>query len=397
MILSNHPFNTRLASLVFAIGFFCSCATTNVNVDAFIADKDYDNALTAIEVELEKNPNQPDLYFLKATINGKLADQVSVYERKPFYENMIEALDETNIMAIEDSSFQDKADNLALGYWTKEYNNGLKSYEAGSKNNVYDESIAHFQNSISIKPTEIKGYKSLSIAQYNSGDIDIAIETLNEARFVVENEAELFEDLGFLYLEVGNAEQSAYYYNLANTDIVKNKNVAFGLVNAYIAAENNADALDLLNQLVNYYPKDAKLHNVYGTQLYNEASNLFDELTAAYVTYDSSSVESIKVEIEGVSELAEKEFIKAYSTDTSDVEFIESLAVFYNNMAGNYFSLMKTSFDEDNSAIKGKALTLVDFAITYYTSLASLAPQNDLIDNKIRTLKTLKSSWATTE
>ncbi len=184
---------------------------------------------------------------------------------------------------------------------------------------------------------------------------------------------------------------------MANTDIVKNKNVAFGLVNAYIAAGNNADALDLLNQLVGHYPKDAKLHNVYGTQLYNETSSLFEELKVAYVTYDSSAVVSIKVEIEGVSELAEKEFIKAYSTDTSDVEFIESLAVFYNNMTGNYFSLLKTSFEEDHASIKERALTLVDFALTYYTKLASLSPQEDQIDNKIRTLNTLKSSWTSSE
>ena len=397
MTLSNHPFNARFASLVFAIGFFCSCATSKVNVESLIANKDYDNALTAIEAELVKKPNQPELYFQKASINGKLADQVSVSDRAPYYRSMMEALNSAKSIALEDSSIQKRADSLATNYWAKEYNTGLKSYETGGKNDFYDEAIAHFENSILIHPTEIKSYKSLSIAQYNSGDVDVAIETLNEARFVVDTEAELFEDLGFLYLETGNAEQSAYYYNLANTDIVKNKNVAFGLVNAYIAAEKNADALDLLNQLVSHYPKDAKLHNVYGTQLYNEASSLFEELKAAYVTYDSSSVESIKVEIEGVSELAEKEFIKAYSTDTSDVEFIESIAVFYNNMAGNYFSLMNTSFEEDNISIKGKALTLVDFAITYYVKLASLSPQNNQIDNKIRTLNTLKSSWTSTE
>lgn len=385
---------TRLASILLVVGFFYSCASSKVNINTLVANNDYKGALAQIDKELEKNPNQPALYYQKAVINGQLAANASLAQRASFYKSLTEALNITRELGGDNLELINKSDSLALEYWKNEYNKGLQSYEIDSKSNVYDETIAHAKNAIILNNSDINGYKLLSVVQYNNNQIDAAIITLNDARLNVENETALFEDLGFLYLEIGNAEQSAYYYSLANTDLVKNKNVAFGLVNAYIAAQDNANALDLLNQLVLKYPKDAQIHNVYGTQLYKEACSLFEQLTTAYNMNDSSKVVNLKVEIEAISEIAEQELIKAYKSDTSNVEFIESLAVFYNNMAGNYFSQLNTVFENDADETQKKALSLVDFAISYYGKLSTMFTYNEKVELKLNILKKLKNTWA---
>src|SRR5690606_12563273 len=133
----------------------------------------------------------------------------------------------------------------------------------------------------------------------------------------------------------------------------------------------------------------AQIHNVYGTQLYKETSNLFEQLTTAYNMNDSSKVVKLKVEIEAISEIAEEELIKAYKSDTANVEFIESLAVFYNNMAGNYFSQLETNSEDDTTEIRNKALSLVDFAISYYSKLATIYSHNEQAELKLDTLNKL--------
>ncbi|MEP0009375.1 MAG: hypothetical protein ABJF72_09285, partial [Balneola sp.] len=101
---------------------------------------------------------------------------------------------------------------------------------------------------------------------------------------------------------------------------------------------------------------------------------------------------TLSVEIEGVSENAENELIKAYQMDSSNLEFVESLAVFYNNMSGNYFSIYQVAFQGDKDTIEAKALSLTDFAITYYEKLQELNP-NSSYSEKIENLKKLKESW----
>ena len=163
-------------------------------------------------------------------------------------------------------------------------------------------------------------------------------------------------------------------------------------MNAYISQGKTYEAISFLDQLVNEFPDDAKLHNVYGTQLYEQVSDLFSNLKSAYSVNDTSTTATLSVEIEGVSENAENELIKAYQMDSSNLEFVESLAVFYNNMSGNYFSVYQAAFQDDKDTIETKALSLTDFAITYYEKLQDLNP-NSSYSEKIENLKKLKESW----
>jgi|2_EtaG_2_1085320.scaffolds.fasta_scaffold02134_4 tetratricopeptide (TPR) repeat protein len=390
-ILMKNLINTRYAIITIAIGFFLSCTGSKFTADKLIDDGNYEQALVEISAEIEKNPS-PYLYFQKGKVHGLIASDASVSERAYSYEEMSSSFD--SISVYQTSSHQDwrtKADSLSNYYWNLEHQNGLKAYEEDSQESILT-AISHFKNAVSIDPSSIESYKSLSIAQYNNGNIDGALESLKVAEMLPDATTDVFESLGFLYLEKGDPEQSIIYYKKADQDPLKNKNIAFGLVNAYISQGKTYEAISFLDELVHEFPNDAKLHNVYGTQLYEQVSELFSNLKSAYSVNDTSTTATLSVEIEGVSEKAENELIKAYQMDSSNLEFVESLAVFYNNMSGNYFSIYQVAFQSDKDTIEAKALSLTDFAITYYEKLQELNPSSSY-SGKIDNLKKLKESW----
>lgn len=382
---------TRYAIITIAIGFFLSCTGSKFSANKLIDDGNYDQALIEISTEIDKNPS-PFLYFQKGKVHGLIASEASVSERASSYAEMNNSFDSISVyQTSSDQDWQTEADSLSNHYWNFEHQNGLKTYENDSQESI-STAISHFKNAVSINPSSVESYKSLSIAQYNNGNIDGALESLKVAEMLPDATTDVFESLGFLYLEKGDPEQSIIYYKKANQDPLKNKNIAFGLVNAYISQGKTYEAISFLNQLVNEFPRDAKLHNVYGTQLYTQVSELFSNLKSAYSVNDTSTTATLSVEIEGVSENAENELIKAYQMDSSNLEFVESLAVFYNNMSGNYFSIHQVAFQDDKETIEAKALSLTDFAITYYEKLQELNP-NSNYSKKIDNLKKLKESW----
>lgn len=384
---------TRYASLVLAIGFFVSCSSSKFSADKLISEGNYQEAIAKIVVELSKNPSS-SLYFQKGEIHGLIAQDSNVKDRESDYQQMVSAFDSARVYQADSKNnfIETEIDSLVYYYWELEHRSGLAEYEKGSDQDL-SMAISHFNNALVIDSEQLESYKSLSIALYNSNDMDGAISTLKNAELIDSTDAKIFENLGFLYLEIGNPEQSIIYYKKANRDLIKNKNIAFGLVNAYISQNRTSEAASFLSKLVEEYPKETKLHNVYGTQLFNQVSELFPNLNASYTSSDTATVNTLKVEIEGLSEKAEYQLIEAYKVDTSSIEFTESLAVFYNNMSGNYFSSHTLAFESDKKDIKKKALSLTDFAITYYKKLAELNSDNANYLKKIDNLNTLKNSW----
>lgn len=382
--------NARSASLALALGLFFSCGTANVNIDALIAESSYSEALSAVNKQLEKDPNQEILYFQKSKVLGLMAKEQPVDQRVNTYQEIVETMNSASSL-YDPPLINPKLDSLRIQLWKQEHNSGLLEYDAGPDN--YSTSIAHFNNAVTIKEDAVSSYKALAVVQYNNDDLDGALATLNSAKKYDEADTEIYEYLGFLNLEKGNAEQATFYYRLAGKDILENKNIGFGLVNAYISADQRTDAIELLEDLIEAYPRDAQLQNVYGTQLFNHASSLFKDYKTVYLTNDSAQVNNYGIEIERISESAEEALQLAYSADTTSVDYIESLAVFYNNMAGNYLSVMEVAFEKDKTVLRQKAIGLLDFASTYYGKLAELMPNNSSYTTKLERLKKLKAIW----
>lgn len=392
----NYSLITRLTGLLLVAGFFYSCASSRVNVDDLVENGNYEQALTEIEMRLEDDPAQPELYIQKGQILATQAQSSAVMERAGLYEEMVQSFDQAASYEATETQLA-TVDSLKQEYWEVEHEAGLEAFEDQRLSERYRVAIAHFRNAISIKDNEMQSYRNLAIAQYKSGDVDGAIDNLNKAKGLSDDiPTEIFEYLGFLYLEKGNTEQAIYYYNLANESVDDNLNLAFGLTNAYIADGQHEKAVDVLEGLVEKYPQNANIRNVYGTQLYEITAGIMDDLKTAYMDNDTTLVEQIRFEAEGMGDEAEDQLISAYKRDTLKTDYIESLAVFYNNMAGQYLSVNESAFQQDKGAYLGKALTLIDFAIEYYEKLTRMDPQNQTYQSKLSVLRNLKENRSQT-
>lgn len=383
---------TRLASLILAIGFFFACSSSKPSIDSLIEQNQYNMALVQIDKQLAENPNQPDLLIKKGEIHLFLAEANDPRERSEFYSEAVNSFDEA-ITNGADSSQISGIHSIRTKLWSEEHNAGTATFNNEENKDDFSLAQAHFSNAIILKPQETSSHLSLATAQFSSGNIEGAISTLNIAKNTIDEVPQkIYENLGFLYLQNGDPDQSVFYYELANKDISQSKNIAFGLVNAYISTSNTEKAVDLLEELIKNYPNDATLRNVYGTQLYRITEHIMDDLTQAYIKEDSSLVSQIRFEAEGVGEQAERELVQAYSRDTTNTDYIESLAVFYNNLTGKYLGVYEVAFQSDKEAILSKAETLLDFAISYYEKLFDISPQDKAIESTLQSLSALKES-----
>lgn len=387
MTISNF---TRLTGLLLVAGFFYSCGTSQVNIDELLANNNYQQAMEEIDSRLSEDPNQPQLYIQRAQINAALAKDADPEQRAEFYTHISNDF-ESAIEYDADQAQSSTIDSLRQQYWKDEHNAGLQVSDNTSISNRYTQAQIHFRNALILRNDAISTYRNLSVTQFNLGNIDEAINSLETALSYAEDpSADLYENLGYLYLEIGNPSEAAHYYELANTDISEDLNLAFGLVNAYISNGDNESAIDILEPLVEENPNNADLRNVYGTQLYEITSQILQDLKTAYNNNNSTLAEQIMLEAEGMGESAEEQLIEAFKRDTSNVEYLESLAVFYNNLSAQYLSLQNLASDEDKEAMRNKAFTLIDFAIDYYERLINIDPNNQEYTNRLDVLNQLK-------
>jgi tetratricopeptide (TPR) repeat protein len=393
--MKQFSFITRLTGILLVTGFFYSCSiTSQVSLNDLIESQNYQQALTAIDEQLEENPSQPDLYINKAKINAALARDTEPELRTDFYINTVNNFE----LAIDYNANQEQLeiiDSLKQQYWKGEHNSGLAITENQVLTDRFQRAKTHFENALIIRPNALSSLRNLSVVQFNLGEIDGAItnlETLLE--LTSEPNAELFENIGFLYLQKGNAEQAVHYYELANSSVGGDDlNLAYGLVNAYITKGDHEKAISLLEELVEQYPNNANLRNVYGTQLYQITSEIMEDLGEAYAASDTVIARQIRVEAEGMGDEAESQLIEAYKRDTTNIDFLESLAVFYNNLSAQYISVSQNAFESDRADLSEKAGILINFAIDYYEKLLELSPSNQEYNNRLNTLNQLKENF----
>ncbi len=383
---------SRFAGLVLAIGFFFACSSSAPTISTLVDEQQYTMALNEIDASLANNPNQPDLLIQQGQIYLILAQDVEVYDRTEFYQNAVTSFNQASTLELTNDQSVTISNELKSA-WADELNTGTDLYENQTLTDRTEIAIAHFRNAKILNPQDPKAYMSMAVALYNSNNTTDAIETLNSAQTTLEDVPDkLYEYLGFLHLQNNNSDQAIFYYELANTDITANKNIAFGLVNTYILNQQREKALDLLEQLVIQFPEDARIRNVYGTQLFFVAEGILEDLVDAYIANDPTFIDQLKFEAEGVSEQAEEQLIKAYELETTEEEYVQSLAVFYNNMTAMYLSLSAISADDDKQLFLSKAESLLNFSLQYYQILSSMQPGNSEITGSIEMLEKLKSN-----
>jgi len=379
----------RITSLVLVIGLFFGCASNQPSFSELKEGGLYEEALQQINTALEENPDDAVLHLEKAKLLGEWAQTKKAQSREPDYQEMVNSIGNA-LNVFSDPDIRTVSDSLQAHYWMLEHDAGIALSSPQSESKNLDQALVHFSNALTIDSGKASTYRSKAVAQYQLGYMEDALNTLQTAIAIVESPPlNLYEDIGLLYLESGNIDEAILNYEQAGIDIVTNKKIAYKIINHYLSTGEREKATELLEVLANEYPNNPDIRNVYGTELYRTTSNIISELKEAYQQNDSVLVGQLRLEIEGNAELAEENLSLAFSSDSTNVNYVESIAVFYNNLSAEYMALSEVAFENHIPLFTDKANTLGALSIRYYQQLASLKPSDQQVLRKLTTLRRL--------
>ncbi len=115
-----------------------------------------------------------------------------------------------------------------------------------------------------------------------------------------------------------------------------------------------------------------------------------NQLHEAYDQDDSNEVDRLRAEISMMMEGAETQLTEAYQNDISNTAFVESLAIFYNNLTSKYLEMLEVAYTEHVNPMSDSAAEYLDKAITYYQRMRQLRPNDPEIRKKAETLGELR-------
>ena len=379
---------TRWAVLV-ALGFFLGCSNTLKTVESLVQEQAYFQALKELEEGLEKRPVNEQLWLEQGRIHLIYSETDEPIQRTYHYKTAYFSFEEAQRLGV-DSTQNAEIDNLLQRYWTQEHNAGIRALESGEYDDRLRDASSHLRNAVELKPNEISSYIALSNSYYSAAKIKLAFKTLRDAEENLDTpNAQIYEKLGFLSLEQGDIEESITFYQ-RSLEIADNKNAAFGLVNAYILSGESLMAVELLSSLLERYPNDTEINHVYGVQLNIVLDGYLTQLHQAYKDDNSKEIERLREAIDLMMEGAEGQLTHAYQNDISNTAFVESLAIFYNNLTSKYLEMLEVAYTEHVDPMSDSAAEYLDKAITYYMRMQQLRPNDPEYSQKAENLGELR-------
>ena len=379
---------TRWAVLV-ALGFFLGCSNTLKTVESLVQEQAYFQALKELEEGLEKRPDNEQLWLEQGRIHLVYSETDEPIQRTYHYKTAYFSFEEAQRLGV-DSTQNAEIDNLLQRYWTQEHNAGIRALESGEYEDRLRDASSHLRNAVELKPNEISSYIALSNSYYSAAKIKLAFKTLRDAEENLDTpNAQIYEKLGFLSLEQGDIEESITFYQ-RSIEIADNKNAAFGLVNAYILSGESLIAVELLSSLLERYPNDTEINHVYGVQLNIVLDGYLTQIHQAYEDDHSEEVERLREAIDLMMEGAEGQLTQAYQNDISNTAFVESLAIFYNNLTSKYLEMLEVAYTEHVDPMSDSAAEYLDKAITYYMRMQQLRPNDPEYSQKAESLGELR-------
>ena len=380
--------HTRWAIIV-ALGFFLGCSNTLKTVESLVQEQAYFQALKELEEGLEKRPENEQLWLEQGRIHLIYSETDEPIQRTYHYKTAYFSFEEAQRLGV-DSTQKAEIDNLLQRYWTQEHNAGIRALESGEYDDRLRDASSHLRNAVELKPNEISSYIALSNSYYSAAKIKLAFKTLRDSEENLDTpNAQIYEKLGFLSLEQGDIEESITFYQ-RSIEIADNKNAAFGLVNAYILSGESLMAVELLSSLLERYPNDTEINHVYGVQLNIVLDGYLTQLHQAYKDDNSKEVERLREAIDLMMEGVEGQLTQAYQNDISNTAFVESLAIFYNNLTSKYLEMLEVAYTEHVNPMSDSAAEYLDKAITYYKRMQQLRPNDPEYTQKAQNLGELR-------
>lgn len=384
-----HYIKTRTAGivLVFGIFFTLSCATLSPDKQSaqqFYEDGSYQKALAALDSEINNNQENFELRLLKAKVLKDFAIQEHQPElREQIYQNLRNTVDE---IRFDTNDYTTTTDSILVSAWSYEQGEGVRFLQQDSTasfDDYFDRIIAHFQNAITIIPDSLVTYNLKSTTHYQHGELDEAIETLNQ---IEENgftpSDKTIEKLAYLNLETGQIDRSIELYEQITEQNPDSEMYTYGLANAYILGEYHQKSIQILESLGEQYPNRVQYHEALATERFFLLQKEVDSLIAEEqnATPDDEEINIIVESINDISEI----YNNISSTLPNSEESQLRVANFFTQSAEILENLARYKDEEDSGELNEKIEHQLENSIPYWKGLYEINTENMTYARKLK-------------
>lgn len=368
---------TRMSGLVLAFGIFFSFSCSNLENTGSNGSSSSDvnslqQQIREINQEISENPGNSDLLVEKANLLHHYSQTIPEPEnRKTVYLNIRDIADHYSATFGNNS---ERLNDILVKAWRSEQTSGIRKLQQDTSERSDEEAstiIAHFENAIAINPDSLKTYNVLATTQYQQGNLNDAIETLETANVRGEQDKpEIEEKLAYLYLESGNLIEAERRYHRLVENHPEKLLYKHGLINVLILSNKHEEAIERLEKLSEEYPTRYNYQESLATELYY----IFKNRTDQYLQNSENQLsENESDELTNLLDSAHSLFESIQESLPTTEEGLFRIATFYKNTS---MRLKELSANNDGALFTDLQNEYMGYSLPIWERLAELNPEN---------------------
>jgi tetratricopeptide (TPR) repeat protein len=229
-------------------------------------NQDYDRALENVERALAENPDNADALDLKGRIlQQKAIGATSLDERERLIDEMVASY---NRAAQVNPAAAPLIEQRLVEAWIGQFQSGIEAFNAAQDTpGGYDIAARHFGIATRIQPDSAGAYVNQAFALMNADRERDAIDPLQRAIALGEDQPEMYARLASLYHMTEQSREAVRVLREARDRHPGDQDVQSQLLNAYIAADMVGDAMEEYRILVAAEPQNKYYRYNYGSLL----------------------------------------------------------------------------------------------------------------------------------
>jgi tetratricopeptide (TPR) repeat protein len=397
------------------IAVVIGCSTSNPLADeaqSNLEAQDFKAALASAEKSIEEHPGDPRGYYYKAVALSELAqDNNDPRERTDYYKEMNNSFATAKSVAdtVENVPSEiDRIDPVKNVLWQTEHNRAIEYIRSDSLKNTVDNpteySMYHLKNATIVQPDSSLSWNVLSQVSAMNEEYQEAVKAKEKYMSMVEDTSltpDDFMQLASYHFNLDNQQKVLEVFQEGQKHFPENEDIVSNLADAYNRVGEPDKAISTVEQLVEQNPENPQYHLVLGTQIYQRALTIRDDMSSnseqiislQQKLSDASKSEreeikeqiselvdeneQLKSKVDELTNRAEDELKTTLEYRPEDADAYNTLGIIYQNRAKSVFDQRNRATDnEEAQKLDKEGKDLLREAMGYYEKATDINPDN---------------------
>lgn len=226
-----------------------------VSAEKYLAEGENDKAYQKLNEALLKDPQNPEIHFLKGKVAALKGD----------YASMNSAFKKVSGLSV---NYDQQIDRIRDKHWTIEYNQGVAE-EAGEKREL-QAAGQFFRRAIAIDPVPLAAWRKLAFVLYRQDSLEVATRAYEHIIARDHADSSALVPLGALYLEQKHYPEAVEVFTKLVEWYPEQRNAHLNLGLAYEKLEQFAAAQNIYQKVLVLDPKSPEGHYNIGNMYWNQ-------------------------------------------------------------------------------------------------------------------------------